>query len=120
MKCAANGSGTRCSSAATTVCARCEAVAYCSLSHRIAHWSHHKTECDRLQQQMESLAVLNDFPFTFSRQATIQVCANQETRCSFLSKRGLHRVGMWMCECLCGASSSSFDLLGFSLISCIF
>ncbi|XP_058772352.1 uncharacterized protein LOC131646284 [Vicia villosa] len=114
MKCAANGSGRRCSSAATTICARCEAVAYCSLSHRIAHWSHHKNECDRLQQQMESVGVLNDFPFTFSHEATIQVCAKQETRCSFLSKRGLHRAGMWMHECRCGASSSSFDLLGLN------
>ena len=37
----------------------------------------------------------------------------QETRCSFLSKRGLHQMGMWMHECRCGALSASFDCLGF-------
>lgn len=109
MECAAKGSGTRCSAAATTLCARCEAVAYCSLSHRIAHWNHHKHECDRLQQQMESVEVLNDFPFPFSREATFQICAKQETRCSFFSKRSLHQVGIWMHECHCGSSSASFD-----------
>ncbi|AES96380.2 putative Zinc finger, MYND-type [Medicago truncatula] len=111
MECAAKGSGTRCSAVATTLCARCEAVAYCSLSHRIAHWNHHKHECDRLQQQMESVEELNDFPFTSSHEATFQICAKQETRCSFLTKRGLHRVGIWMLECHCETSSASFDLL---------
>ncbi|XP_004504502.1 uncharacterized protein [Cicer arietinum] len=114
MECAAKGTGTRCNSAATRLCTRCEAVAYCSLSHQIKHWSRHKLECDRLQQQMECVDLLNDFPFTFSCEATFQVCAKQETRCSFFSKRGLHRVGMWMHECHCGASSASFDLLGLN------
>ncbi|RDX90671.1 Zinc finger MYND domain-containing protein 15, partial [Mucuna pruriens] len=114
MECAAKGSGARCGAAATRLCARCEAVSYCSLSHQIAHWSLHKHECDRLQQQMKSVEVLNDFPFTFSREATFQVCVKQETRCSFLNKRGLHQVGMWMHECNCGASSASFDCLGLS------
>ncbi|KAK7309530.1 hypothetical protein RJT34_06332 [Clitoria ternatea] len=113
MECAAKGSGTPCSGAAARLCARCEAVAYCSLSHQIAHWTHHKHECDRLQQQMKNLEFVNDFPFTFSREATFQVCAKQETRCSFLSKRGLHQLGMWMLECHCGASSS-FDCLGLN------
>ncbi|XP_027361341.1 zinc finger MYND domain-containing protein 15 isoform X2 [Abrus precatorius] len=113
MECAAKGSGTRCSGAATRPCARCEAVAYCSLSHQIAHWSRHKHECDRLQQQMKNIEVLNNFPFTFSREATVQVCVKQETRCSFLNQRGLHRVGMWMHECNCGASAS-FDSLGLN------
>ncbi|XP_061360820.1 uncharacterized protein LOC133304772 [Gastrolobium bilobum] len=114
MECAAKGSGTRCIGAAIRPCVRCEAVAYCSLSHQIAHWSHHKDECERLQQQMKSVDVLNDYPFTFCREATFQVCVKQETRCSFLSKRGLHQVGMWMHECHCGASSSSFDCLGLN------
>nr|XP_025654433.1 zinc finger MYND domain-containing protein 15 isoform X2 [Arachis hypogaea] len=107
MECAAKGSGrTRCTGAATRPCARCGAVAYCSLSHQIEHWSSHKHECDRLEQQMESVHLLNDFPFTFSQEATVQ-----ETRCSFLSKRGIHQKGMWMIECRCGESSASFDCL---------
>ncbi|KAG5059328.1 hypothetical protein AAZX31_01G035500 [Glycine max] len=118
MECAAKGSGGRCggsgSGGATRLCARCEAVAYCSLSHQIAHWSRHKHECDRLQQQLKSVEVLNNFPFTFSRESTFQVCVKQETRCSFFSKRGLHQVGMWMHECHCGASSTSFDCLGLN------
>ncbi|KAL9328117.1 hypothetical protein ACSQ67_003120 [Phaseolus vulgaris] len=114
MECAAKGSGARCGGAATRLCARCEAVAYCSLAHQIAHWSRHKHECDRLQQQMKSVEVLNDFPFTFSHEATFQVCVKQEGRCSFLSNRGLHKVGMWMHECGCGASSASFDCLGLN------
>ncbi|XP_047160336.1 zinc finger MYND domain-containing protein 15 isoform X3 [Vigna umbellata] len=113
MECAARGSGKRCGGAATRLCTRCEAVAYCSLSHQIAHWSRHKHECDRLQQQMKSVEVLNDFPFTFSREATFQVCVKHEGRCSFLSNRGLHKVGMWLHECGCGATSASFDCLGF-------
>ncbi|KAL2349352.1 hypothetical protein Fmac_003352 [Flemingia macrophylla] len=112
MECAAKGSGGRCGGAATRLCARCEAVAYCSLSHQIAHWTRHKHECDRLQQQMKSVQVLNEFPFTFSLEATFQVCAKRETRCSFLSRRGLHQVRMWMHECRCGASFASFDCLG--------
>jgi len=44
----------------------------------------------------------------------------QEGRCSFFSNRGLHKVGMWMHECGCGASSASFDCLGFPLIPFIF
>ncbi|XP_020998227.1 uncharacterized protein LOC107489029 isoform X3 [Arachis duranensis] len=112
MECAAKGSGrTRCTGAATRPCARCGAVAYCSLSHQIEHWSSHKHECDRLEQQMESVHLLNDFPFTFSQEATVQIFLKQETRCSFLSKRGIHQKGMWMIECRCGESSASFDCL---------
>ncbi|CAL0311932.1 unnamed protein product [Lupinus luteus] len=109
MECAAKGSGTRCTGLATRPCARCGAVSYCSLSHQIAHWGQHKLECDRLEQQMESVHFINDFPFTFSREATLQVCVKQETRCSFLSKRGLHQVGMWMNECSCWASYDRFE-----------
>lgn len=57
---------------------------------------------------MKRVDVLNDFPFLFSQEATVQVCEKQESRCSFLDKRGIHRVGMWMHECPCGASVASF------------
>ncbi|KAJ7953691.1 Zinc finger MYND domain-containing protein 15 [Quillaja saponaria] len=112
MDCAGKGRGTRCTGPATRRCARCGAVAYCSVSHQISHWGDHKQECQRLEQQMESVGVLNDFPFTFSEEATYQICEKQETRCSFLSKRGLHRAGMWMHECRCGASCASFNCSG--------
>ncbi|KAI4314263.1 hypothetical protein L6164_027190 [Bauhinia variegata] len=114
MECAAKGKGTRCIGAATRRCVRCGAVAYCSLAHQISHWSHHKQECERLEQQMKSVDDLNDFPFTFSRESTFEVFEKQETRCSFLSKRGLHKRGMWMHECHCGASCTSFDCLGLN------
>ncbi|XP_057948516.1 uncharacterized protein LOC131144125 isoform X2 [Malania oleifera] len=103
MECAGKGRGTRCKGPPSRRCARCGAVAYCSVSHQIAHWSVHKEECERFEQQMEKVDVLNDFPFTFSEEATLRVCEKQETRCSFLGKRGIHQAGMWMSECCCGA-----------------
>ncbi|TXG56379.1 hypothetical protein EZV62_017692 [Acer yangbiense] len=109
MECAGKGSGTRCIGPARRRCGRCGAVAYCSASHRISHWNDHKEECERLEQQMKRVDVLNDLPFTFSEEATVQVCEKQETRCSFLRKRGIHFVGMWTCECSCGLSVASFD-----------
>ncbi|KAA8529511.1 hypothetical protein F0562_033690 [Nyssa sinensis] len=109
MECAGKGRGTRCTGPATRRCGRCGAVAYCSVSHQIAHWSDHKGECERLEEQMKHVDLLNDFPFTFSREVTAQVCEKQETRCSFLTKRGIHCVGMWMYECFCGASVASSD-----------
>ncbi|KAJ4711195.1 zinc finger MYND domain-containing protein 15-like [Melia azedarach] len=109
MECAAKGRGTRCIGPARRRCGRCGAVAYCSVSHQISHWNDHKGECKRLEQQMKCVDVLNNFPFTFSEEATVQVCERQESRCSFFSKRGVHRVGMWMGECSCGLSAASFD-----------
>ncbi|KAL0385630.1 UNVERIFIED_CONTAM: hypothetical protein Sradi_2957300 [Sesamum radiatum] len=75
MECAGKGSRTPCAGGPPTRgCHRCRAVAYCSLSHQVSHWSVHKSECKRLEQQMKRADVLNDFPFTFTREATqIQV-----------------------------------------------
>lgn len=47
---------------------------HCYISFfKIAHWSQHKQECERLEQQMKNVDVLNDFPFTFTGEATSQV-----------------------------------------------
>ncbi|KAK6160119.1 hypothetical protein DH2020_003500 [Rehmannia glutinosa] len=106
MECAGKGSRTPCCGGPPTRrCHRCRAVAYCSLSHQVSHRSVHKRECERLEQQVKSADMLNDFPFTFTQQ-TNQVV---ETRCSFLTGHGIHRLGMWMYECSCGLSSISFD-----------
>ncbi|XP_059655977.1 uncharacterized protein LOC132302979 isoform X2 [Cornus florida] len=107
MECAGRGRRTRCVGPPTRRCARCGAVAYCSVSHQIAHWGDHKNECERLEQQMKDAEKLNNFPFTFSGEATVQVCEKQETRCSFLTKLGIHCVGMWMGECSCWASAAA-------------
>ncbi|KAF9673485.1 hypothetical protein SADUNF_Sadunf10G0029200 [Salix dunnii] len=125
MECAGKGCGTRCMGPARRRCGRCGAVAYCSVSHQMSHWNEHKEECERLERQMKRVDVLNDFPFTFSQEATAtsQVCEKQGSRCSFLSKRGIHQLGMWMHECCCShselASSSlaSFDSLRLLLLS---
>ncbi|XVE91908.1 hypothetical protein REPUB_Repub01dG0051800 [Reevesia pubescens] len=109
MECAGKGSGTRCLGPPRKRCGRCGAVAYCSASHQISHWKEHREECERLKQQMERLDLLNDFPFTFSQEATIQISEKQGNRCSFLRKRAIHQVGMWICECCCGAPVTSFD-----------
>uniref|UniRef100_A0A6M2F227 MYND-type domain-containing protein n=1 Tax=Populus davidiana TaxID=266767 RepID=A0A6M2F227_9ROSI len=119
MECAGKGRGTRCMGSARRRCGRCGAVAYCSVSHQMAHWNEHKEECERLEQQMKRVDVLNDFPFTFSQEAiaTSQVCEKPGSRCSFLSKRGIHQLGMWMHECCCfdseeaTSSLASFDSL---------
>ncbi|XP_044489312.1 zinc finger MYND domain-containing protein 15 isoform X2 [Mangifera indica] len=118
MECAGKGLGSRCIGPARRRCGRCGAVAYCSASHQLLHWSDHKDECKRLEEQMKHVDVLNDFPFTFTEESTVQVCGKQESRCSFLSKRGIHRVGMWMYECCCGLSIASFDCTRFLLIFC--
>ncbi|KAK1365803.1 zinc finger MYND domain-containing protein 15 [Heracleum sosnowskyi] len=107
MECAGRGTTRRCSAPPTRRCARCGAVSYCSLSHQIAHWSVHKEECERLEEQMKQADELNDFPFTFAREATVEVLERRETRCLFLENRGVHRAKMWTCECQCGTSFAS-------------
>uniref|UniRef100_A0A2P2KD88 MYND-type domain-containing protein n=1 Tax=Rhizophora mucronata TaxID=61149 RepID=A0A2P2KD88_RHIMU len=110
MECAGKGRGSRCIGWPTRRCGRCGAVAYCSVSHQLLHWKDHREECKRLEQQMKRIDVLNDFPFTFTQEATLEILEKKETRCSFLSKRGIHGVGMWMCECRCGPPPlTSFD-----------
>ncbi|KAI5649852.1 hypothetical protein M9H77_35857 [Catharanthus roseus] len=110
MDCAGKGSGRRCSGPPTRRCSRCQAVAYCSISHQTSHWSVHKKECERLKQQMKFALVLNDFPFTFAKESTTQIIEKGETRCLFLIKQGVHCIGMWKYECRCEASASSTSL----------
>ncbi|KAI3720277.1 hypothetical protein L6452_21190 [Arctium lappa] len=109
MECAAKGSPRRCSGSANRRCGGCGAVFYCSVSHQISHWRIHKEECGRLKRQMCSVELLNDLPFSFTLGATYQVCEKVETRCSFLDKMGIHQVGIWICECSCGASVALLD-----------
>ncbi|XP_024923646.3 uncharacterized protein LOC107435276 isoform X3 [Ziziphus jujuba] len=109
MECAWKGRGTRCTGPAKRRCGRCGAVAYCSLSHQISHRNEHKEECKRLEQQMKHIDIVNEFPFTFSEEATVKICEKQETRCSFFIKKGIHQLGMWLYECPCGTSVISLD-----------
>ncbi|CAI0627573.1 unnamed protein product [Linum tenue] len=109
MECAGRGSRGPCVAPATRRCGGCGAVAYCSVSHQLSHWDHHKQECERLEQQMKRVEALNEFPFTFSEEATLEVFEKRESRCSFLSKRGIHGLGMWKYECGCGDSLASAD-----------
>lgn len=37
------------------------------------HWPDHKEECGRLEQHMKHMDILNEFPFPFSQEATVQV-----------------------------------------------
>ncbi|PON46555.1 Zinc finger, MYND-type [Parasponia andersonii] len=109
MECAWKGRATRCLGPPRRRCGGCGAVSYCSASHQISHWSEHKEECERLKQHMKEIDMLNEFPFTFSLEATIKVCEKWETRCSLLRKWGTHQLGMWSHECHCGTSFGSFD-----------
>ncbi|KAK9113933.1 hypothetical protein Syun_020730 [Stephania yunnanensis] len=112
MECGARGSSRMlCSGPAIRRCGRCGVVAYCSISHQVAHWSYHKEECGRLEKQMMNAHLLHHFPFPFSMEATLQVLEKKVTRCSFLMQRNLHLLGMWKHECNCGASVSSADYL---------
>ncbi|KAM7251925.1 hypothetical protein ACFE04_023808 [Oxalis oulophora] len=99
MECSGGSRG--CVGPARRRCNRCNAVAYCSASHQALHWNEHKKECERLSQQMTRVHELNHFPFTFTKQSTLLVCEKKGTRCSFLSKRGIHKRGMWTVECNC-------------------
>lgn len=47
-------------------------VLYVFLSQML-HWNEHKEECARLEEQMKHADFLNDFPFTFSMEATRSV-----------------------------------------------
>ncbi|GAB2214154.1 hypothetical protein Drorol1_Dr00018494 [Drosera rotundifolia] len=78
----------------------------------LSHWSDHREECGRLEQHMKSVHTLNDFPFTFHQEGM----AAQLNRCSFLEKRDLHRVGMWLHECSC--EEFSFSSTNSRLIDC--
>lgn len=49
---------------------------------QILHWSDHKEECKRLEQQMKCVDILNDFPFTFSQEASLQVIISGLILCS--------------------------------------
>ncbi|XP_010043830.2 zinc finger MYND domain-containing protein 15 isoform X3 [Eucalyptus grandis] len=113
MECAGKGRGTRCAGPAKRRCARCGAVGYCSVTHQLSHRSAHKEECARLEQQMKHSDALNAFPFTYCQEATIEICEKLVSRCSFLSKRGIHQVGMWMYECKCQSLGNSFEDLSF-------
>ncbi|XP_022776038.1 uncharacterized protein LOC111317831 [Durio zibethinus] len=62
-------------------------------------WKDHGEECERLEQQMKHLDLLNDFRFTFSHEATVQIREKQENKCSSLGKRDIHQMGIWICEC---------------------
>ncbi|XP_042452424.1 zinc finger MYND domain-containing protein 15-like isoform X2 [Zingiber officinale] len=98
-ECAARGSETPCTQGLPTRrCGLCGAVAYCSTNHQISHWSEHRKECARLEEQMKRMDVLSDFPFTFFMQD------GNESRCSMLSSKGLHQIGLWKPECSCGSS----------------
>ncbi|XP_071740142.1 uncharacterized protein [Rutidosis leptorrhynchoides] len=101
MECAAKGIRRQCSGTANRPCDSCGAVYYCSNSHQISHWSVHKEECGRLKKQLFCVELLNDFPFTFCQVATDKLYEKVETRCSFLDTFGIHRVGIWLCECSC-------------------
>ncbi|XP_072984912.1 uncharacterized protein [Typha latifolia] len=115
MECAAKGIGTPCTPGAPTRrCGVCGAVAYCSVSHQMLHWDDHKDECARLEEQMRCADILNDFPFTFSTEETFPECGEQMGRCSVLTSKGLHNIGLWKSECSCRPTVSSTDHLGFS------
>ncbi|CAN0925694.1 Zinc finger MYND domain-containing protein 15 [Linum grandiflorum] len=109
MECSGKGTRGRCVGPATRRCGGCGAVAYCSVSHQLSHWDYHKQECERLEQQMKFIEFLNDFPFTFSDEATLEVFEKRETSCSFLSKRGIHGLGMWRYVCGCWESLAVAD-----------
>ncbi|KAL9246439.1 hypothetical protein vseg_019974 [Gypsophila vaccaria] len=106
MECAAKGRGTKCVGPPVRSCDACHAVSYCSLSHQILHWSDHRKECRRLKEQMKNADIVNEFPFPFCEEATTQICENKRRRCSFFTRRNLHRIGMWSHECSCRISDT--------------
>ncbi|XP_064995269.1 uncharacterized protein LOC135631483 isoform X1 [Musa acuminata AAA Group] len=107
-ECAARGSGTPCAPGPPTRrCGLCGAVAYCSTAHQISHWTYHKKECTRLEEQMRHVDILSDFPFTFF----IEDINQQESRCSFFTSKGLHQIGLWKSECSCGSLAVSMNEL---------
>ncbi|XP_078438856.1 zinc ion binding protein isoform X2 [Wolffia australiana] len=103
MECAAKGSvASRCTRRfAQRSCPGCSAVSYCSVSHQVSHWTHHKEECARLKQQLLRAKVMNDFPFTFCARNTSLGQNESVTKCDILIAKGLHQKGLWNFECTC-------------------
>ncbi|XP_020096656.1 zinc finger MYND domain-containing protein 15 isoform X1 [Ananas comosus] len=115
MECAAKGSagaGPCAPGRPSRRCGLCGAVAYCSPSHQMLHWNDHRDECARLQEQMRMADTLNDFPFTFSEEASLLRSGEQMTRCSLFMSKGLHQRGLWTSECSCGPTLASIGGLG--------
>lgn len=56
---------------------------------------------------------LGDFPFHFTQQTVQQVETAESTYCKFLSRRGLHKKGLWKADCPCHQGcygSANFDV----------
>ncbi|CAL1370255.1 unnamed protein product [Linum trigynum] len=58
-----------------------------------------KLVCTKNGAANEASGSFERVPFTFSEEATLEVFEKRESRCSFLSKRGIHGLGMWKYEC---------------------
>jgi hypothetical protein len=83
-------------------CGSCGALYYCSQKHQKAHWvEEHAEACARMAEQMQCAPILNDFPFSFTRQTTYMVDMGLVTACSFLESCGVHGQGLWKSVCDC-------------------
>lgn len=111
MECAAKGRSSPClPGRPKRRCGLCGAVAYCSPEHQKLHWSDHKEECARFEQQMQRADSLNDFAFSFSGNSGSFVgCGEQSTRCSFFTSSGLHLKPLWKLECSCWSMEDYLD-----------
>ncbi|CAK9213265.1 unnamed protein product [Sphagnum troendelagicum] len=88
-------------------CGSCGALYYCSQKHQKAHWvEEHAEACARMAEQMQRAPILNDFPFSFTRQTTYMVDMGLVTACSFLESCGVHGQGLWKSVCDCRFAKS--------------
>ena len=97
-----------CGAAATQSCGACGALFYCGEAHRALHWAdggHGGAECVRLAADVAAGAELRAaLPFPWAAAATEALEAQRDTACGFLTRAGVHGVGLWRRECACGAA----------------
>ncbi|KAJ1290904.1 hypothetical protein BS78_02G278600 [Paspalum vaginatum] len=115
MECAAKGLATEpcAGGVADRRCGGCGAVSYCSRAHQIIHWRVHKEECERFAEQMRSIDLLSQFPFTFLEPPALNH-GFSSARCFLLQSIKLHQRGLWKSECICHPDVASAEDLNIA------
>jgi len=95
---------------ATTACAGCRLVHYCSAAHAAIHAAagpHGPTDCARLTAQAAAAPALRGLPFDYV--GRLHEYGALDAACDWLSEQGLHGAPLWRTVCGCGGGGSSDD-----------
>ncbi|GMH33302.1 hypothetical protein BSKO_01136 [Bryopsis sp. KO-2023] len=93
-------------------CPECQAIPYCSVKHRRAHFETHQENCARLKSQLLRSKDLGDFPFPFSTLLTDRSQFGAKPLCEFLASHGCHGSSLWARACPLHKSDQRFGDIG--------